>query len=489
MTRAVRRLSLIVMAMFLVLMGSSTWVQFVQAPALNEDPRNVRTTYREYGRARGPIVVAGEPIAASEPVDSPFGYLRTYSDGPLYAPVTGYSSVVFGRSGIERQANEILSGTSASLWREQLAALVTGRQSEGGSVELTIDPAAQRAAYEALGDRAGAVVALDPRTGAVLAMVSTPSFDPNLLTGHNTAAVNENWADLNADPSRPMLNRAIAGDLYPPGSTFKLVTAAALLESGEYTAESDVPAPTTFPLPGSTAEIRNPGGGTCGSGETVTLAYALQESCNTPFASLAVELGAEALQSQAQAFGFGQDLSVPMPVTPSVFPGGIDPAQTAMSAIGQFSVRVTPLQMAMVTAAIAGDGVLMEPYTVQTERGPDLRVVREASPTVLAEPISAETAEQLTAMMVNAVANGTGVNAQIPGIAVAGKTGTAESGLTGEGSEANPHAWFTAFAPAEDPQIAIAVVLEHGGSLQSEYTGAQLAAPIARAVMQAVIEP
>jgi penicillin-binding protein A len=481
MNTPLRRISLVVIAMFLALMGAATWVQYVQAAQLNADPRNVRTLYREYDNFRGPIVVGGEPIATSTPVDDPFGYLRAYASGPLYAHVTGYYSIVYGRTGLERAANDVLTGTADSLFLSRVQDLVTGRQPQGSSVELTVVPAVQQAAAEALGGQRGAVVALDPATGAILAMVSSPSFDPNLLAAHDIGQVNEAYRALDDDPASPLVNRAIAGDTYPPGSTFKLIDAAAALESG-MTPDTPLPAPDVLPLPASSAEIRNFGGASCGGGGPVSLTEALRISCNTAFAQLGLDLGADALREQAEQFGWGAPLQVPLRVTPSRFPEDPDQPQTALTAIGQHDVRVTPLQMAMVTAAIANGGEQMAPYLVATVRSPDLDVVEEASPDVLRTPISEATATALRDMMVQVVETGTGTAARISGVQVAGKTGTAQTA-----DDAGPHAWFTAFAPADAPQVAVAVMVENGGSLGNEATGGRVAAPIARAVIEAVL--
>lgn len=483
MNTPLRRLSTVVLAMFVALMLSATWVQFVQAPSLNADGRNTRTLYREYNNFRGPIVIGGESVAWSEPVDDPFGYQRMYSDGGLFAHVTGYYSVVYGRTGIERAENEVLNGSADSLFLSRLQDLVTGRQPQGGAVELTIDPAVQRAARDALGDQRGAVVALDPRTGAVLAMVSHPTFDPNVLAGHDTAAVNEAYEALLAADGNPLINRAIAGDTYPPGSVFKLVTAAAALESGDYRADTEVFAPTELDLPLTSRTISNFGGTSCSPDDAMPLADALRISCNTAFAQLGLDLGADALRSQAEAFGFGERLRIPLQVEPSRFPAEPDPPQTALSAIGQYEVRVTPLQVAMLSAAIANDGELMTPYLVRTVRGPDLDVVSRTEPSRLGTPISRTTAAALRDMMIDVVDDGTGRAAAIGGVQVAGKTGTAQTA-----ADADPHAWFTAFAPADDPQVAVAVVVENGGTLGSEATGGQVAAPIARSVIQAVLD-
>jgi peptidoglycan glycosyltransferase len=481
MNTPLRRLATVVLAMFGVLVLGATWVQFLQAPELNADSRNVRTIYREYGSPRGPIVVAGEAVASSAPIDDPFGYQRSYLNGPLYAHITGYYSVVYGRHGIEEWMNTELNGSADSLFYARLQDLVTGRQPLGASVELTIDPVVQQAAWDALGDQSGAVVAVDTSTGAILAMVSKPSYDPNALASHDMAAVTEVWTALQGDPDRPMENRAIAGRRYPPGSIFKLITAAAALEAG-YASNTEISAPTELPLPLSSSVLRNFGGASCSPTGTTSLADALRISCNTAFAQLGLDLGDDALRAQAEAFGFGASLNVPMRVAKSEFPADPDAPQTALSAIGQYEVAVTPLQMAMVSAAIANGGTQMTPYLVSAVRSQDLTIVDQTDPSVLGRPISPGTAAALRDMMVQVVASGTGRAAQISGIQVAGKTGTAQTT-----ADAPPHAWFTAFAPADAPRVAVAVIVENGGNMGNEATGGAVAAPIARAVIQAVL--
>nr|WP_194720211.1 penicillin-binding transpeptidase domain-containing protein [Cellulosimicrobium arenosum] len=473
--------------MFLALMVSTTWIQFFRAETLDNDPRNVRTIYREYDNYRGPIVVAGDAVASSAPVDDPFGFQRSYTDGPLYAPVTGYFSVVNGTSEIESAENDYLSGEASSLWLDRLTGLVTGEQPQGASVELTIDPAAQQAAWDALGDQRGAVVAIEPATGRVLALVSKPSYDPNTLASHDSGEASAAFQELSNADGDPMSNRAIRGKTYPPGSTFKLVTSAAALESGDYTPETVIPAPDTIPYPQSSQSMQNFGGISCSPSGEMTLADALRISCNTAFADLGVTLGDDALRDQAEDFGFDDDgLTIPMRVTASHFPTNdteeSDEGGTLRAGIGQGAVRATPLQMAMVSAAIANDGVQMAPYTVETVRNPDLDVVRKTDPRRLRTSVSSSTAEDLTQMMLGVVQNGSGTSAQMPGVQVAGKTGTAEN-VPGEA----PHAWFTSFAPADDPQVAVAVIVENGGSSGSEATGGAVAAPIAKAVMEAVL--
>ena len=484
----IRRVAVVALALFLILMGAATWIQFVQAPSLNADGRNSRSLYRELSIQRGPIVAGGQTIAESVPVDDAFKYQRVYSQPEMYAAVTGYYSFRFQSTGLERSANEYLAGTSDSLWWDRFRNLVSGGSPQGSSVEVTIDPVVQQAAWDALGDQRGAVVALDPKTGAILALVSKPSYDPNLVASHSAADASAAYQALADDSARPLDNRATAGRTYPPGSTFKLVTAAAALEDGAVTTEDQIPAPDQLQLPQSSRMLNNFGGESCSPTGTMTLADALRISCNTAFAQLGMDLGPEALDDQAEAFGFDSRMSVPLPVTPSHFPlevdgQTIDDAQTALSAIGQYDVRVTPLQVAMVSAAIANGGTLMQPYLVDRVRTPDLSVAVKTDPEEIGTPISRSTADSLRDMMVGVVQDGTGTSAQIPGVQVAGKSGTAETT-----ADAAPHAWFTSFAPADDPQVVVAVIVENGGDAGNEATGGRVAAPIARAVMEAVID-
>jgi peptidoglycan glycosyltransferase len=484
MNTQVRRVTTLVVVMFLALFGSATYTQYVKAHDLRVDSRNMRTFYESFNRDRGPIVVAGQAIASSSPVDDDFGYQRAYAAGPKYAPVTGFYSVVFGRTQIEWATDDVLQGTADSLFLSRVQDMFTGRQPQGGAVELTIDPAAQDAAWEGLGSQRGAVVALDSATGEILAMVSTPSYDPNDLAAHDTTEANDAYQELLDDPQSPLWNRAIAGNLYAPGSVFKLITAAAALESGDYTAESVLPAPAALDLPNTSVKLTNTGDSQCSATGQMTLAAALAISCNTAFGGLGMTLGQDALAAQAEAFGFGATARVPMPVTASVFPEDMDDAQTAMAAIGQYSDRVTPMQMAMVAAAIANDGVLRAPHLIRTERNADLEVITTTPVETLATPISVETAGQLKDMMIGAVSSGTAANGAIGGVSVGGKTGTAE-----KAPDEAPDNWFVSFGESAGQSVAVAVVVEDGGKAGMRGTGGSVAAPIARAVMKAVLEP
>jgi penicillin-binding protein A len=485
MNRPIRRLSFVVALLFSTLFFSTTWIQFVTAKQIDALPGNRRTLLDSYSRERGAILIDGSPIAKSVPTNDELKYVRTYPAGKLYSQVTGYYSFIYGAGGgLEGAEDALLSGQSDTLFYRRVVDMVTGKAPTGASLELTINPKAQQAADQALGNQRGAVVALDPSTGAILAMVSHPQYDPTTLANHNLSAVEAAWKVLNADPGRPALNRAIAGDLYPPGSTFKLITAAAALSSGKFTEQSQIPGPATLVLPQSTVNLPTDDHQPCGPGNKTTLTHALEISCNTAFGWLGLDLGGDALRAQAAKFGFGDALEVPMRVTPSTVPAQLNAPQTAQAAIGQYDVRVTPLQMAMVSAAIANKGVVMNPYLVLDSRDSDLNIIDQAQPEQLSQAVSANVAAALTRMMVTVVQSGTGTPAQIPGIQVAGKTGTAQNVQGGA-----PHAWFTAFAPASDPKIAVAVVVENGGNAGSEAFGGKVAAPIARQVIEAVLKP
>lgn len=481
MNEPIRRLSAVVLILFLALMGAGSWVQFAKANQLGEDPRNVRTLYKQFGSFRGPIIVDGEAIVSSVPVDDPFNYQRIYTNGPLYAPVTGYYSIGPGRSALEATENALLDGSADALFWTRLGELVAGTEQQGASVELTISAAVQEAAYNAMGGQTGAVVAIDPRTGAILAMVSTPTYDPTALAVHSSGESNRLYQSLVNDQTDPLINRAIGGDTYPPGSTFKLVVAAAALEAG-YSPDTLIDAPQELSLPLTSATIKNYGGERCGPTDQVTLLDALRLSCNTAFAQLALDLGWPAVESMAASFGWESGLDIPLKVTTSRLPDSPNDPQIAQSAIGQFDVRATPLQMAMVVSAIANKGVLMKPYLVEKVRDPDLRVIEQTEPEKQGTTMSPNTAAALTVMMQSVVNQGTGTAARIDGVSVAGKTGTAETGL-----DTAPHTWFVAFAPAENPTVAVVVLVENGGDLGNEATGGRVAAPIAKAVIEAAL--
>jgi peptidoglycan glycosyltransferase len=482
MNAPLRRLSVAVMLLFGLLLVNANYLQVVRADALHHDSNNPRLIAEEYSRERGPILVAGQPVASSRETDDRLKYLREYSAGKLYSPATGFYSLVYGASGIEQEESSVLAGTDDSLFVRRVIDLLTGASPKGGSVALTLDPKAQKAAYDGLAGRKGAVVAIDPGTGAILALVSSPSYDPNLLASHSPADVRRNYKRLDSAKARPMLNRALR-QTYPPGSTFKVVTTAAALESGRYTPDSEVNNDAELDLPQTDAMLPNYDGAPCSPSGRATLTDALKKSCNAAFGQVGLDLGDDALRDQAEKFGFNQSFEVPMRSVASRFPEDPNEPQTAQSAIGQFDVRATPLEMAMVVAAVANRGVLMAPYLVQEVQAPDLSVIDSARPREIGTAVSPQTAASMAQMMTAVVDDGTGTNAQINGVKVAGKTGTAQ-----QGAGRKPHAWFVSFAPSDtDSQVAVAVVLEDGGGA-AEVSGNQLAAPIAQAVMRAVLE-
>lgn len=485
MNQPLRRVAAACFVLFGLLLLQANWVQVVKAKEYRNDPRNRRVLLRTYDRERGPIVIGTgkdrQAIARSVATTDSLKYLRTYPGGAVYAPVTGFVSLVYGLTGIERAQDQVLSGQDDRLFVRRLSDYITGRQIAGGSIVLTLNRAAQQAAYDGLQGKVGAVVALNPRTGAVLAMASSPSYDPSVLSSHSPSSIRAAYQRLMSAAGDPLLNRSVQST-YPPGSTFKVITTAAALGAG-LTPQSRIPSPTVLDLPGTTANLGNFGGERCGDGRTDTLADALRISCNTAFGQLGITLGAEKVRAQAQAFGFGDSsLALPQPVAASVYPSELTKAQEAQSAIGQYDVRVTPLQMAMVAAGVANDGTVMRPYLVQEVQAPDLSRLDLADPKVYSHAVSSSVAQQLTTMMEAVVDTGTGTNAQIPGVRVAGKTGTAQHAVGQP-----PHAWFIGFAPAQDPQVAVAVLVEDGGSLGSDATGGKVAAPIAQAVMRAVL--
>jgi len=471
-----RRVAISVLVLFTLLIVNVNVIQVVRSEELRSDGRNTRVLAEEYDRERGSMVVSGTEIAFSVPTDDRLNYLRQYSLGPVYAPVTGYYSLVYGNAQMERAANEVLSGTDDRLFVRRLADMFTGRDPAGGDVVLTMDPAVQESAMAGLEDVTGAVVALDPSTGAVLGMASTPTYDPNLLSSHQPAEIRTYSDQLDALEIDPRLNRAIDAR-YSPGSIFKVVVSAAALASGEYTPDTVVPAPRELVLPGTSTPLENFGGSACDPSGQQSLLDALTVSCNTAFAQLGIDLGEQQVRDMAEAFGItGEGFDIPLTVEPSTLGEIENDAQLGVSSIGQQDVQLTPLQAAMIASAVANDGTLMSPYLVDQVRAPDLSVIDQTDPDELSEPVSAEVADQLTEMMVSVVEDGSGRRAQVPGVTVAGKTGTAEN--------AGPdHNWFIGFAPADDPQIAVAVFVANGGG-----TGGDVSAPIAREVMQAYLE-
>ena len=474
----IRRVAFVAMIMFAMLLANGTYMMIFRQSSLEAQPQNRRVRDAQFAQNRGSILAAGKTeIAKTDPAKDRFKYQRVYPDGQLYSAVTGFYSYDHASTGLESTYNSQLSGSDDALFVRRLVDLATDRTPQGASVQTTIVPKIQRAAATALGDQKGAVVALDPKTGAVLAMVTSPGYDPNDIASHDIESAGKAYDRLSGNAERPLSNRA-AREIYPPGSTFKLVTAAAALADGK-TAQTKVASPNRLKLPGTSTFL--PNSTNCG-GTKVSIEQALRVSCNTAFANLGLDLGQDKLRTQARKFGFDQRHLAELSGVASRFPDQLEPSQLALSAIGQFDVAASPLQMAMVTSAIANDGVLMDPYVVSMVQAPDLRPIETHKPTALSTPMTPENAKSLQQMMNVVVNSGTGSNAQISGGQVGGKTGTAQSDL-----KRKPFAWFTSFAPLDDPKIAVAVIIEDADVPRTDIGGGRLAAPIARSVMQAAL--
>jgi len=487
MNTSLRRISVALMALIVLLLANATLTQVFTADGLRSDPRNQRVLLDEYSRQRGQITAGGQLLAYSTSTSGHFRFLRVYQNPEVYAPVTGFYSLQFSSTGLERAEDTILNGSDERLFGRRLADFFTGRDPRGGNVATTIHPSVQQAAWDAMqqgcnGPCKGAVVALEPSTGKILGMVSSPSFDPNLLASHDGNTQSTAWQQLRDDANSPLVNRAIS-ETYPPGSTFKVITTAAALQAGA-TPSTQVTAAPRVTLPDSTATLENYGGSSCGSGPTTTLHDAFAKSCNTAFVELGIDTGADALRSTAQSFGLDEPLPpIPLQVaTSTVGPMG-DGAAVGMSSIGQRDVAVTPLQNALVAATIANGGVTMQPYLVDDLKGPDLANIATTRPRELRRAVSSQVATTLTGLMIDAEAV-TQQKGAISGVQIASKTGTAEHGTDPRNTP--PHAWYIAFAPAKAPKVAVAVLVENGGDRLSA-TGGALAAPIGRATIAAAL--
>jgi peptidoglycan glycosyltransferase len=479
-----RRAGLFCVLLTVLLAAQATRVQFFQAKRYNHNPANQRPSILRYDQPRGPILVGTDPVTGSTPTGGRYDYKRTYPDGPLYAAVTGYSSQIYGNTQLEGTEDALLSGTDPRLAGWALWDAVSRHQDPGGQVHTTISKAAQQAAMRGLGNQKGAVAAIEPATGRILALASTPSYDPGTFAGSGTAD-QEAWTKLQADPDQPMLNRALR-QTYPPGSTFKVVTAAAALESGVVT---DINAPTTAPspyvLPGTTTTLVNDTSA-CDQ-PNLDLDTAMTLSCNSVLGYLGVQTGLDRMVTTAQKFGFNDArLDTPVRAARSNFDTSMNQSQLALSSIGQFDTAATPLVMAMVAAGVADNGTVMYPQLVDKLAKSDGSTVQVMQPRSYAQAMSPAVAAQVQQLMTDVVANGTGRNAQIDGATVGGKTGTAQHGVDNSGV---PYAWFISWArptgSTQVPPVAVAVVIADSNA--TDVTGGGLAAPIARGVMQAVL--
>ncbi len=487
MNKALRRLSLATLVMFVVLLININYLQVFRVNSLAAAPYNARVADQQLKYQRGEIIAAGGPgpqqvIAESRPVKGGT-YQRVYPDPYAYAPVTGYDTVDGTFSGIELAENKLLSGTSPSLAVHNLIGLLSGKSQQGASVYLTISPRAQAAAYNALAasGKPSAAVAIDPKTGAILAMASYPTFNPNKYATPSSSQLAIIDKKYRTDPSQPLLNRALNAT-FPPGSTFKIVTGSTAFSIGRFSSpNSPIPAPTVYQLPGSTHALTNDGGAPCGNGHP-PVSYAFALSCNTAFGKLGASLGSANIHRYADLFGFNNpNLTIPLPVSPSNYPLLTDPAETAMSAIGQFSDTVTPLQEALMAATVADGGVQMKPYLVQAVRAPDLSFISTTQPTprrVISARVAANMAALMHAVTHNPLGTAYGTaGPPVTSIDIAGKTGTAQT-IVGSGID---DAVFTCFAPYGNPQIAVGVIVQGGGY------GATGAAPIALKIIQAYL--
>ncbi|MEU3374598.1 penicillin-binding transpeptidase domain-containing protein [Streptomyces sp. NPDC006711] len=485
MIRYMRRAAAFCFVLLVALLLNAARVQVFQADALDSNPANRRLAIARYHQPRGAIVVGEESVTGSKDTGQQLRYERTYKNGPLYASVTGYASQTYGTTLVENAEDPVLAGTSPLLSVFPLWNDLTGSRHSGGRAVTTIKASMQQAAFKGLAGKKGAVAALEPATGRILALVSSPSYEPGVLSGTGRT-VADAWRRLTSDPDQPMLNRAIRGT-YPPGSAFKIVTAAAALDAGAVT---DVDAPTDTPdpyvLPNTATTLPNEASG-CGN---ASLAYAVNVSCNTVMAGLGVKVGLAKMVEAVGKFGFNDTgIKIPSGVAKSNFDTRMSPDQLALSSIGQFDTTATPLQMAMVSAAVANGGDLKYPYLVDrrtTARGTTVSTTR---PRTYRRAMNPATALRLQQMMVDVVKSGTGTSAAIPGATVGGKTGTAQNGIGNIGS---PYAWFISWAQADGtfrPAVAVAVVVEDASANRGDISGGGDAAPIAKAVMEAALAP
>jgi penicillin-binding protein A len=489
--RALKRISLAALVMFLLLMINVNYLQGFETASLAGRPFNDRALSEANQQERGNIITSDGVLMAGDkpsPAGDFYKYQRYYTNGPVYAPVTGYDTI-YNQTGVEQAEDSLLSGNGSQLAFRNFIDMITNKQQKGATVQVTVNSKAQTAAYDGLQQllqgtgHVGGVVAMNPSTGAILAMASYPSYDPNLLATHNGTQLNANDKKLLDESPSPLLNNATQTTL-PPGSTFKIVTSSAWFDQdATRTPQSNVSSPTTLTLPQTQNILHNDGNEQCGNGSgTTTIEYAFAQSCDTTFGNLGMDLGGTALNSKANAFGFNSSMNIPgVSVAPSQYDIPASLALTAYSAIGQFSDTATPLQEAMMASAIANNGVLMKPYLIQQVTASDLSNVYSATPTELSQPDSPAVANDVKQMMIAVVqqpeGTGNAYNANNEGgLEIAGKTGTAQT-INGQPSDAV----FTAFAPANNPKIAVGVMIQAGGY------GASAAAPIAVNVIKAYL--
>lgn len=485
MDRSIRRLGAFIMVCFFALFAQLNYVQVFRAGSLNTKTGNDRPIVQSFSRPRGTMATAdGVLLARSVPSGDRLQFQREYPEGELYASLTGYFNYVRGATGLERAYNEELSGRTA---RQQVRSIgdLFVETNRTGNLTLSVRSDVQQVARDALGGQQGSVVALDPRSGEVIAMWSNPSFDPNALASHDFEDTENAYELLESAPGKPLLPKAYQ-EVYPPGSTFKVVTGATGVQGGQVTPTEPVyPTIRGLDVPQTDRDLPNFGGQLCGG----TLFVILAKSCNTSFAQMGLDLGGEAMTVGAQSFGFNSKPPFDMATATSRFPTDFtdDMPKLAQASIGQNDVAASPLQMALVAAGIANDGVIMEPHVVTTIRDGEGDLVETFGPTVWKQAADAATADIMRQAMREVVATGSATRLQIPGVDVGAKTGTAQFGPS---EPRQSHAWVIAWAgpPGEKPTIAVAVLVQ-GQVGMSEQTGGRVAAPIAKQVIEAALRP
>ncbi|MBD0746874.1 penicillin-binding protein 2 [Streptomyces sp. CBMA152] len=493
MNKPLRHVAVFCGVLICALLLRTTWVQFVQADDLDNDSHNTRVKIRQYAQPKGDIIVDGKPVTGSveSPPTSYLKYKRVYKNGPMYAPVTGYASQTQGETFLESIYKKPLAGTDNRFSLDRAADFFTGTKPRGADVLTTINAKAQEAAYKGLMDinARGAVVALDPKTGKVLALASTPSYDPSVFAGESFKE-SDKFKALIADKSKPLANRALR-ETYPPGSTFKILTAAAALEHGAVTdinASSGAASPYRLPL--STTTVGSEAGNeVC---DKASMKTAMQHSCNNVFLDAASKVGADKMRETAEKFGFNKDVYDKelgdLLASKSLYPDKLDKPGVALTGMGQGSLTSTPMQMAMVTAALANDGKLMQPYLVDEVRAPDLSTIEKHRPKEMSKPVSPQTARKVQEMMEFTAKEGSAKRALIDGVTVGGKTGTAQRGV--DVNKDVPYGWFVSYAKkGDEPAVAVAVFIDPTAMdiSREDISGGKLGAPIAKKVMQAVL--
>ncbi|MCH9277200.1 penicillin-binding protein 2 [Bifidobacterium amazonense] len=487
MNKTLRQLFTAVLVLFVILGISTTIITAIKADELNADPRNARALYRTYGAPRGQILASdGTVIAKSNAVNDSFKYQRSYSNGPVYAPVTGYFSITQGTDrGLEASRNQLLNGEADTLFWERFKAVLSGTENTGATIETSISPTLQKLAYQLMNGKDGAVIVSQPKTGRILAMVSTPSYDPNQLASHDTKSANLAYQQLVADSSNPMLNHATS-QLYPPGSTFKTVVMAAALETGKYDLTTQVPAGASYTLPGTATALTNSSVQGAGTNGKIALQDALAYSSNTAFSQLGVALGADTVNAMAEKLGYGKSVTLdgttstgtPIKSVAARFPADETDDRIALASIGQGDNLTTPLQNLLIASAIANDGKLMRPTLVDRVRSSDLSVISETEPQVMSQAFSKDTADKLTTAMESVITKEY-PSLEIDGVSVAAKTGTAQIGDANQSIDG----WIIGFAPAEDPQIAVSVVVHN-----TDLYGSLAAGPIMKQLMEEALK-